>query len=197
MTEHEKYAQGVTKAGGYAAQGYFNDAKPAAGPAAAGECRAATHTVARHSLGIIVVCWTMQSIQTSLRSAPAALLPPPASRGFRCTGLLPVSPCFPKARRAQSPLTPLTPTHPSLHPSPPSLPASDPEGTQFLSKRAPWKCSVCNVTCTSEETLLGHAAGAKHKRRVGRASRRLPGVKAAACGRRAAVTGMQSVIVLL
>lgn len=76
MTEHEKYAQGVTKAGGYAAQGYFNDAKPAAGPAAAGECRAAAHRGARHSLGIIVVCWTLQSIQTSLRSAPAAVLAP-------------------------------------------------------------------------------------------------------------------------
>lgn len=30
----------------------------------------------------------------------------------------------------------------------------------------PWTCSVCRVTCTSQETLLGHAAGAKHKRRV-------------------------------
>ncbi len=79
MTEHEKYAQGATKAGGYAAQGFFNDKAPPAGPTTA---------------------------------------------------------------------------------------AGDPEGTQFLSKRPPWKCSICNVACTSEETLLGHAAGAKHKRRV-------------------------------
>jgi cell growth-regulating nucleolar protein len=38
-------------------------------------------------------------------------------------------------------------------------------GAQFLSTIAPWKCSVCNVTCTSRETLLGHAQGSKHKRR--------------------------------
>jgi cell growth-regulating nucleolar protein len=39
-------------------------------------------------------------------------------------------------------------------------------GLEFLSERPPWRCSVCNVGCTSRETLLGHAAGAKHKRRV-------------------------------
>lgn len=38
-------------------------------------------------------------------------------------------------------------------------------GEQFLSAFAPWKCSICSVTCTSRETLLGHAQGAKHKRR--------------------------------
>lgn len=48
-----------------------------------------------------------------------------------------------------------------------STAAGGPEGTQFLSSRPPWVCSICNVTCTSQETLLGHAAGAKHKRRVG------------------------------
>jgi cell growth-regulating nucleolar protein len=40
------------------------------------------------------------------------------------------------------------------------------EGLEFLSTRAPWKCSICNVNCTSSETLMGHAAGAKHKRRA-------------------------------
>jgi len=39
-------------------------------------------------------------------------------------------------------------------------------GLEFLSERAPWRCIVCNVGCTSRETLLGHAAGSKHKRRV-------------------------------
>ena len=39
-------------------------------------------------------------------------------------------------------------------------------GLEFLSTRPPWKCSICNVSCTSRETLLGHASGAKHKRRV-------------------------------
>ncbi|CAL8460569.1 g98 [Coccomyxa elongata] len=41
-----------------------------------------------------------------------------------------------------------------------------PSGLEFLATRPPWKCSVCNVTCTSNETLMGHAAGAKHKRRA-------------------------------
>lgn len=39
-------------------------------------------------------------------------------------------------------------------------------GLEFLSERPPWRCSCCNVSCTSRDTLLGHAAGAKHKRRV-------------------------------
>ena len=39
-------------------------------------------------------------------------------------------------------------------------------GLEYLSERPPWACSICNVTCTSRETLLGHASGAKHKRRV-------------------------------
>lgn len=47
----------------------------------------------------------------------------------------------------------------------PEAPAG-PSGLEFLATRFPWKCSVCNVTCTSSETLMGHAAGAKHKRRV-------------------------------
>lgn len=48
----------------------------------------------------------------------------------------------------------------------PAASASDPADTAFLSTRPPWKCSVCKVTCTSQETLLGHAAGVKHRRRV-------------------------------
>ena len=39
-------------------------------------------------------------------------------------------------------------------------------GEEYLSVRAPWICSICNVTCTSRETLLGHAGGAKHVRRA-------------------------------
>ena len=39
-------------------------------------------------------------------------------------------------------------------------------GEEFLSTRPPWCCSVCNVTCTSRETLENHATGAKHTRRV-------------------------------
>lgn len=41
-----------------------------------------------------------------------------------------------------------------------------PADTAFLSTRPPWTCSVCKVTCTSQDTLLGHAAGVKHRRRV-------------------------------
>lgn len=48
----------------------------------------------------------------------------------------------------------------------PSPPAGAPEGLEFLSSRPPWACSLCSVGCTSEETLLSHAQGAKHKRRV-------------------------------
>ena len=44
--------------------------------------------------------------------------------------------------------------------------ASAPGGLEFLSTRPPWKCTICNVSCTSQETLMGHASGAKHKRRV-------------------------------
>ena len=39
-------------------------------------------------------------------------------------------------------------------------------GQEFLSLRAPWVCSVCNVTCTSKQTLESHATGTKHIRRV-------------------------------
>jgi Zinc-finger of C2H2 type len=39
-------------------------------------------------------------------------------------------------------------------------------GAQYLSKRPPWKCSICNVSCTSEATLVAHASGLKHGRRV-------------------------------
>ena len=42
----------------------------------------------------------------------------------------------------------------------------DAAGAQYLSKRPPWKCSICSVSCTSESTLVAHASGTKHKRRV-------------------------------
>ena len=45
--------------------------------------------------------------------------------------------------------------------------AASPLDTACLSTRPPWTCSVCNVTVTSQDTLLGHAAGFKHRRRVG------------------------------
>lgn len=38
-----------------------------------------------------------------------------------------------------------------------------PSGTQFLATQPPWLCSCCHVTCTSVETLAGHAAGKKHR----------------------------------
>jgi hypothetical protein len=43
---------------------------------------------------------------------------------------------------------------------------SEAVGLEFLSERPPWRCACCNVNCTSRPTLLVHAAGAKHKRRV-------------------------------
>eukprot|EP00879_Flechtneria_rotunda_P007080 GHRR01007432.1.p1 GENE.GHRR01007432.1~~GHRR01007432.1.p1 ORF type:complete len:355 (+),score=147.04 GHRR01007432.1:154-1218(+) len=83
VTEHEKYALGVTKPGGYAAQGFYSDAQK--------------------------------------RQAAAAAA---ADKGQEVVGV------------------------------------------EFLSGRPPWRCSCCNVNCTSQDTLLGHAAGAKHKRRA-------------------------------
>lgn len=44
--------------------------------------------------------------------------------------------------------------------------SKDVVGAEFLSTSAPWVCQVCNVTCTSRQTLEGHATGAKHVRRV-------------------------------
>jgi hypothetical protein len=38
-------------------------------------------------------------------------------------------------------------------------------GGEFLTKSAPWRCTICKVDCTSEATLLSHATGQKHKRR--------------------------------
>ena len=82
MTEHEKYALGATKAGGFASQGFFGGG--GGGP-----------------------------------PAPAAAAPGAAA-----------------------------------------------EGLEHLATRPPWRCACCGVTCTSRDTLLGHAAGVKHKRRV-------------------------------
>ncbi|WIA20011.1 hypothetical protein OEZ85_005882 [Tetradesmus obliquus] len=83
VSEHEKYALGATKPGGYAAQGYNDGAQAAAAPAAA------------------------------------------AAGGEQ-----------------------------------------EVIGLQFLAERPPWRCSCCNVSCTSRDTLLGHASGVKHKRRA-------------------------------
>lgn len=43
---------------------------------------------------------------------------------------------------------------------------SEPADTAYLATRPPWTCSVCKVTCTSQDTLMGHAGGVKHRRRV-------------------------------
>lgn len=40
------------------------------------------------------------------------------------------------------------------------------EGAEHLSTRFPWKCHLCSVQCTSQETLAGHASGLKHRRRA-------------------------------
>lgn len=83
VTEHQKYALGATKPGGYAAKGYYNDTTG----------NAATAATAATDDGDVV-------------------------------------------------------------------------GMEFLSNNPPWKCSLCNVVCTSQDTLLSHAQGAKHKRRA-------------------------------
>ena len=57
-----------------------------------------------------------------------------------------------------------------FHADGPAKPAREAEATglEFLATRPPWKCTVCKVTCTSRETLEGHASGVKHRRRVRR-----------------------------
>eukprot|EP00898_Chlorokybus_atmophyticus_P002010 jgi/Chlat1/280/Chrsp1S03058 len=40
-----------------------------------------------------------------------------------------------------------------------------------LSTRPPWHCSLCNVSATSEETLLAHASGKKHTNKAKAAQR--------------------------
>lgn len=94
VTEHDKYAKGATKPGGFAAKGFYGDGESGTASAAA--------------------------------SAPRA--------------------------------------------------DATPVGLEFLATRPPWACSACNVTCTSRETLLGHASGVKHRRRANAAA------KAAAAG---------------
>lgn len=42
----------------------------------------------------------------------------------------------------------------------------EPAGLEFLTTRPPWRCTICNVNCTSQDTLQGHAQGAKHVRRA-------------------------------
>jgi cell growth-regulating nucleolar protein len=57
--------------------------------------------------------------------------------------------------------------------------AAAPSGLEFLSERPPWRCSACNVSCTSRETLLSHAAGQKHRRRARAAAAAAAGAGAA------------------
>jgi hypothetical protein len=54
-----------------------------------------------------------------------------------------------------------------------------PAGLEFLATQPPWVCRCCSVTCTSRETLEGHAAGQKHVRRSKAASAPPPAVVAA------------------
>ncbi|KAK3260218.1 hypothetical protein CYMTET_30812 [Cymbomonas tetramitiformis] len=42
----------------------------------------------------------------------------------------------------------------------------NPLGDKFLATSAPWYCSCCRVSCTSSETLAGHAEGKKHRNKV-------------------------------
>jgi cell growth-regulating nucleolar protein len=108
VTEHEKYALGATKPGGYAASGFSGDG--AAKPSQEGA------------------------------------LPLPSRRLYCAAQLLSF-----RQRPTCPPTCPL---------------AGQAEGLEFLTTRPPWRCTICNVTCTSRDALNGHATGAKHKRRV-------------------------------
>ncbi|DBA94274.1 hypothetical protein WJX77_002446 [Trebouxia sp. C0004] len=56
---------------------------------------------------------------------------------------------------------------------------SEPADTAYLATRPPWTCNVCKVTCTSQDTLLGHAGGVKHRRRARAAAKEEKGSEAA------------------
>ncbi|DBA89675.1 TPA: hypothetical protein ACH3X2_004567 [Trebouxia sp. C0005] len=56
---------------------------------------------------------------------------------------------------------------------------SEPADTAYLATRPPWTCSVCKVNCTSQDTLLGHAGGVKHRRRARAAAKDDKGSEAA------------------
>jgi len=78
--------------------------------------------------------------------------------------------CLTEAQKYQLGATKPGGTHANGH-APQQQPAaskapSEPSGLEFLSVRPPWKCSVCNISCTSQATLQSHAAGVKHKRRA-------------------------------
>jgi hypothetical protein len=67
---------------------------------------------------------------------------------------------------------PLTDRTHFSHPAPHNFfTALQPEGLEFLTNRPPWKCNLCNVNCTSRDTLISHAAGTKHVRRARAAQR--------------------------
>lgn len=51
-----------------------------------------------------------------------------------------------------------------------AAPSTAATGLEFLATRAPWVCLCCNVTCTSKDTLLGHAQGKKHRSKARAAS---------------------------
>lgn len=51
------------------------------------------------------------------------------------------------------------------------------EGAEHLSTRFPWKCRLCGVSCTSQDTLAGHASGLKHRRRARAAAKNKGGGK--------------------
>lgn len=100
VTEHEKYALGATKPGGFAAQGFYGDgsnSNAGGGSSGSGSKHGNDHDNSKKD-------------------------------GVKADG--------------------------------------GPSGLQFLSERPPWRCSVCNVSCTSRATLEGHAEGTKHKRKV-------------------------------
>ena len=46
------------------------------------------------------------------------------------------------------------------------------EGEKYLASKPPWKCFLCNITCTSLDTLRGHAAGKRHISKARAAERR-------------------------
>ena len=53
-----------------------------------------------------------------------------------------------------------------------------PVGLEHTSSRPPWRCFLCNVTCTSKENLIAHAASKKHRNRAKRKEAESAGAQA-------------------
>jgi hypothetical protein len=153
VTEHEKYALGATKPGGYAATGFSGEGSKPTKQGQEGELPPALDCSALPALACSALLVPALACSACAMRYCLCLHAPPSLKHHLSNVI---------ARNAM-----LSRWLAGCLPTPPQSCAGQPEGLEFLTTRAPWKCTICAVNCTSQDTLMGHAAGAKHKRRVG------------------------------